>query len=90
MAIGETLLRLPGVLVLRGVGRSTHYNDVATGLFTRPVAVGQRARAWPASEVNAINGARIAGKGDAQIRTLVKHLEGKRTAGASPASIAGL
>ncbi len=81
MTISETLLRLPAVLGLRGIGRSTHYNDVTTGLFTRPVPLGPRSRGWPASEVNAINGARIAGKNDAQIRMLVKHLEAKRTAG---------
>ena len=80
MVIGETLLRLPAVLGLRGVGRSTHYNDMSTGLFTRPVPVGPRSRAWPASEVNAINKARIAGKSEAQIRSLVKNLEAKRAA----------
>jgi len=79
MVIGETLLRLPAVLGLRGVGRSTHYNDVTTGLFTRPVPLGPRSRGWPASEVNAINGARIAGKSEEEIKRLVKRLETKRT-----------
>jgi prophage regulatory protein len=44
------LLRLPDVLKARGVRRSTHYKDVATGLFTRPVAIGLRAKAWPESD----------------------------------------
>lgn len=72
------LLRAPRVLTARGVGRSTHYKDVADGLFTRPVAIGPRAKAWPDFEVDALVRARIAGKSDDEIRRLVKSLEAKR------------
>ena len=30
------------------------YNAIRAGLFTRPVAIGQRAKAWPDYEVKAI------------------------------------
>ena len=41
--------------------------------------LGQRAVAWPADEVHAINAARIAGKSEAEIRDLVNHLHAVRT-----------
>ena len=73
-----TLLRLPDVLKARGVGRTTHYNDVAAGMFTKPVAIGARAKAWPASEVERLNAARIASASESSIKHLVKRLEAAR------------
>lgn len=55
------------------------YNAVRDGLFTRGVAIGQRAKGWPDYEVSQINAARIAGKTEAEIRELVKTLHAKRT-----------
>jgi len=78
----STLCRLPIVLDERGVRKTQHYNDIKNGLFTPPVKIGLRASAWPAHEVAAINAARIAGKSDEEIKTLVKQLEAARTAGA--------
>ena len=46
----------------------------------RPVSLGPRAVGWPASEVAALNTARIAGKSDAEIRDLVASLQAARTA----------
>ncbi len=74
----ERILRLPRVLDARGVGRSTHYNDVASGLYTKPVRIGQRSCGWPASEVDALVKARIAGRSNDEIKSLVKRLEAKR------------
>lgn len=74
------MLRLPAVLRARGVGRTTHYNDMAAGRYTRPVAVGVRAKAWPASEVEKLNAACIAGADEAALKRLVKRLEAGRTA----------
>lgn len=54
------------------------YNAIRTGLFTRPVPIGQRAKAWPDYEVKAIVRARIAGKSDDEIRELVNRLHEKR------------
>ncbi len=54
------------------------YNQIREGLFTRGVAIGQRAKGWPDTEVDAILAARVAGKTDAEIRELVKQLHAKR------------
>ena len=56
------------------------YNRIRDGLWTRPVAIGQRAKAWPDYEVNAIVRARIAGQTDDEVRELVNRLHEKRTA----------
>lgn len=73
--MANTILRLPTVLRERGRSRSAHYLDIRAGLFTRPVAIGLRSVGWPASEVVALNAARIAGKSDDEIRELVAQLE---------------
>lgn len=74
----HTILRLPIVLRERGRSRSSHYLDIQKGLFTQPVAIGARAVGWPEHEVVALNEARIAGKSEQEIRSLVKHLEESR------------
>jgi prophage regulatory protein len=73
-----TILRLPNVLRERGRSRSSHYSDIQQGLFTEPVTIGARAVGWPASEVSALNAARIAGKSDEEIRALVVKLKAAR------------
>lgn len=76
--MAHTILRLPDVLRERGRSRSAHYLDIQQGLFTQPVTIGARAVGWPSDEVSAINAARIAGKGDDEIRKLVIQLEASR------------
>ena len=73
-----TILRLPSVLHDRGRSRSSHYLDIKQGFFTSPVSIGARSVGWPADEVEALNAARIAGKTDEEIRTLVVKLEAER------------
>ena len=51
-----------------------------SGLFTKPVRIGQRAVGWPSDEVGAINAARIAGLSNAEIRDVVTDLHAKRIA----------
>ena len=70
--------RLPTVKAESGYSRSTIYLRISQGLFTKPVSLGARAVGWPASEVTALNAARIAGKSDAEIRELVIKLESAR------------
>ena len=76
----EPLLRRPSVQHASGQSRSTLYLRISEGLWTRPVRIGARAVAWPASEVAALNFARAAGKSDTDIRALVTKLEAARTA----------
>ena len=76
--MSQIIQRLHAVLLQRGRSRSSHYQDIQQGLFTRPVQIGLRAVGWPSSEVAAINAARIAGKSDEEIRALVVKLEDAR------------
>lgn len=76
--MSNTLLRLPAVLAECGSARSTVYLRISQRLWTRPVSLGPRAVGWPASEVQALNGARIAGRSDEEIRDLVVALEAAR------------
>jgi len=78
--MATTILRLPSVLRERGRSRSSHYQDIRQGLFTRPVTIGSRAVGWPSREVEALNAARIAGMSDDEIRALVIKLEVDRKA----------
>ena len=74
-----SILRMPAVKAETGHrSHASIYNAIRAGLFTRPVQIGQRAVGWPADEVQKINGARIAGKNDDEIRELVKRLHAKR------------
>lgn len=74
----HTILRIPDVKSQSGLSRSTIYLRIADGLWTKPVSLGARAVGWPSDEVAAINAARIAGKNDEEIRTLVAKLESAR------------
>ena len=76
----EPILRRPRVEEAIGLSRSTIYLRVSQGLFTQPVSLGPRAVGWPASEVAAINAARIAGQSDDEIRALVTQLHNARGA----------
>ncbi|MFZ1084391.1 MAG: AlpA family phage regulatory protein [Terracidiphilus sp.] len=76
----QTILRLPAVKLATGLSRSTIYLRIAHGVITHPVSLGGRAVGWPAHEVAALNAARIAGKADSEIRTLVEQLEAARKA----------
>lgn len=57
---GSCLLRLPSVKRRCGLSRSEIYRRIATGDFPAPVKLGERASAWPESEVVAWCEARIA------------------------------
>lgn len=75
-----TLLKLPSVIAKYGKTKSPLYADIASGKFIRPVKVGARACGFPEHEVEAIIGARIAGKSDTDIQALVNRLHAARTA----------
>jgi len=68
------LLRLSKIIDKGGYSRSTQFNLISDGLFTKPVKIGLRSSAWPEFEANAINAARIAGWNDSEIRRLVTEL----------------
>jgi prophage regulatory protein len=76
--MSQTILRLPEVKAQSGYSRSTIYLRISQGLWTKPISLGTRSVGWPCNEVNALNAARIAGKTDSEIRTLVTKLEAAR------------
>ena len=78
--MSHTIFRLPAVKAHTGYSRSTIYSRIKDGLWTAQVRLGPRCVGWPAEEVAALNGARIAGLADADIRSLVKRLEQARGA----------
>lgn len=68
------LLKKPEVLRLTAKSNTTHYSDINNGLMTPPCRLGKNSVAWPEHEIEAINAARIAGKTDHEIKTLVTKL----------------
>jgi prophage regulatory protein len=73
-----TILRRKQVEGETGYSRSTIYLRISQGLFVKPVSLGARAVGFPAVEVAALNAARIAGKTDDDIKSLVAKLEAAR------------
>lgn len=57
---------------------SSWYEWIAAGLMTPGVTIGARSVAWPDHELQAIAAARIAGKTDAEIKTMVQDLVAAR------------
>ena len=73
------ILRMPAVLKMLGFkSRTSLYNQISEGLFTRPVLIGIRAVGIPDAEVEAVISHRINGASDTQIRTLVAQLHEQR------------
>ena len=76
--VPNALLRTPDVCAVTGMARPTLYEAMAKGTFIRPVKLGEKSSAWPASEVNAILAARIRGATEDQLRVLVVELTENR------------
>lgn len=73
-----TILRLPDVLALTGLSRSSIYLRVSYGLFPKPISLGGRAVGWPEHEILAITAAWVAGKSNEEIANLVHIMLAKR------------
>lgn len=78
----DRILRLPEVKSLTGMSRSTTYSRIGERLFPRPIVLGPRMSGWLASEIAALNAARVRGASDDEIRTLVTKLETARKSAA--------
>lgn len=73
------ILRIDGVLSTTGQRSKTSiYEAVRAGLFTKPVPIGQRVTGWPDYEVETIVAAQIAGQSDDELRSLVEKLHAQR------------
>ncbi len=73
------MLRLTTGTKKLAISRSTFYLQISQGLITKPIQIGLRAVGWPSYELDAILNARIAGKSNDEIKTLVTELEKQRT-----------
>jgi len=73
-----TIFRMPQVMQETGYARSTIWYQIKHGLLTNPIKLGGRSIGWPATEIAAINAARIAGNDDQHIRKLVDYLHNQR------------
>lgn len=71
------LLHLPVVSQRTGKSRSELYRNITAGTFTRPVKLGTTS-VWPDNEVTAVISAYIAGKSEAEIKSLVDELHAAR------------
>jgi prophage regulatory protein len=58
----ERLLKLAEVMDITALGRASIYQQVKRGTFPKPVKLGRRATAWPASEIQAWIRDRIAAR----------------------------
>ena len=65
MESATRIIRLPEVMSRTGKSRSTIYQEIKAGKFPEPVKIGKRASGWVESEVEAVNQARIAARGQA-------------------------
>ena len=74
------ILRIKQVKERTGLPNSTIYYHIENGTFIKPIKLGERISGWLESEVDAIMGARIAGKDEAEIKSLVLSLENQRVA----------
>lgn len=82
------VLRLPPTLDKTGEKRSSFYAKVKDGLMPPPIRLGggdrSRSVAWVEREVDAVIAARIAGKGDDEVRELVRELVASRREATTP------
>jgi prophage regulatory protein len=76
-----SLLPLRSVLNRTGRKRSGHYVDIQRGIFPPPIKISARSVRWPDNEVDALVEARIAGKSESELQSLVKRLVAARSAG---------
>ena len=78
MYLTEEMLRERQALVRLGLSHGPFWKQQKDGLLPRPVKMSARTSRWPASEIAAVIAARIAGKSEEEIRTLVSQIEAKR------------
>ncbi|HIU73946.1 MAG TPA: AlpA family phage regulatory protein [Candidatus Aphodousia faecipullorum] len=73
------ILRSAQAQKLTGRPRSSFYQQISQGLLPPPIKLGARAVGWLASEIEAVNKARIQGKSDDEIKILVASLIKQRS-----------
>ena len=72
------ILRASQAQEATGLPRSSFYSQVAKGLLPPSIQLGPRSVGWVETEINAVNVARILGKTDEEIKSLVMRLVKER------------
>lgn len=72
------ILRASQAQEATGLPRSCFYSQVAKGLLPPSIQLGPRSVGWVETEINAVNVARILGKTDEEIKSLVMRLVKER------------
>jgi len=75
----KPILRMAAIKGITGLCDSTIYLHIQQGLWPKGINLGPRAVGWPSDEVEAVIAARTAGKGEAEIRSLVSSLVAARS-----------
>ena len=73
------MLRMPQLVQLLGICRSSIYTQIEQGLLTKQISVGARAIALPRFEVLKIMESRMRGDSEDEIRELVNQLHSNRS-----------
>ncbi|MCU7803801.1 MAG: transcriptional regulator [Candidatus Thiodiazotropha sp. (ex Lucinoma borealis)] len=68
------LIRNSELIHRRGKSKSSHYEDIALGLFVPPIQIGDRAVATPEHELEQMLNAQISGATKDELRTIVKKI----------------
>ncbi len=76
--VPNALLRTKDVCAVTGMARPTLYEAMAAQLWPRPIKLGAKSSAWPATEVNAMLAARVRGASIDEIKALVVTLTDAR------------
>lgn len=74
------ILRTAQALKQTGLTRSSFYRQLSEGLLPPSIKLGARSVGWVASEIAAVNRARVLGKDDDEIKALVTSLVQARSA----------
>lgn len=73
-----SFLRLPTMLQLLAIGKTTLYARISQGTFPPPVKFGSHMSAWPKHEVEAIMGAIMQNATEDELREVVVQLVKQR------------
>lgn len=76
--MANSLLRLPQVAAKTGQSKSGIYLQIKNGLFPKPIAIGQRARAWLESDIEALIQAWMSDASAQEIRQLISARQANR------------
>ena len=69
--MSPSIIRLPKLIALLGISRSSIYNQITSGVLPKPINIGRRAVGWIEFEIQKILDARINGKSEIHIKEIV-------------------